>query len=237
MKNTDERRILSVQGLRAIACICVFLAHSWGASNDFLSSMISDLGRLGVLTFFLLSGVLTSRKLQRATSDNAIKDGIKYAINKIIKIYPLYILTTLVMLIITFDLFFLVEWVQSKIGMIARLGLHILLLQSYVPRLGVAYSFNGPAWFLSVCLLLWLLTPMIIKVLKRINREWYPFLGIVLFVLQLCYLIVVFNLHLAEQRWFMYVCPLINLLIYIQGILWGGGYTYRTKDTLELTRL
>lgn len=233
MKNTDECKILSVQGFRALACVCVFLAHSCESSNDFLNSIISDLGRLGVLSFFLLSGVLTSRKLQGDSSSNAIKDGIKYAFTKVKKFYPLYILTTVVMLIITFDSFFIVEWQQSKIEALVRLGLHAMLLQSYVPRLGVAYSFNGPAWFLSVCLLLWLLTPMIIKALKRGDGKWYPFLGVMLFVFQICYLIVLFNLHLPEQRWFMYVSPLINLSIYVLGIL-GGGYTYRYEDTLEL---
>lgn len=231
MRATNDSRILSIQGFRAIACICVFLAHSWGSSNQFVNSMLSDLGRLGVLSFFLLSGVLTSRNLSQDTSEKELLGGVKYVAKKVKKFYPLYLLTTVAMLIITFDNFFLVEWQLSRGEILTKVGFHLLLLQSYVPRLGVAYAFNGPAWFLSACLLLWFFTPMMIRLLKKTDKKYYAVIGAGLFMLQLCYLLTIYNFHLTEQRWFMYVCPMMNFSIYLQGILWGGGTDLLEKDT------
>lgn len=217
----------AVQGLRGIACLLVFFSHSYShlfVSDSYLRRLFEDTGRLGVLIFFLLSGVLEGRKKVNQ-ENNAILAGYKNVVRKIKKMYPLYLITTIFMFACTFSSYVYPEWLENKYNLIFRIVLHCTLLQSYIPKLGVAYSFNGPAWFLSACMLCWFLTPVIKKNVLQIKRESYLLVAGLLYITQIFYLVLIFKLNLSEQRWFMYVNPFFNLSIYVQGILCGGGYT------------
>ncbi len=167
-------------------------------------------------------GVLEGRK-EIKQENNVILAGYKNVIRKIKRMYPLYLITTMIMFVCTFNSYVYPEWLENRYNLILRIVLHCTLLQSYIPKLGVAYSFNGPAWFLSACMISWFLTPAIKKHLSQIKRESYLRLSGLLYVAQIFYLVLIFFLNLSEQRWFMYVNPFFNLSIYVQGILWGGG--------------
>ena len=221
----------NIQGIRGIACAMVFVSHTYRmlpCINNYIQSLCMDAGRLGVLIFFLISGVLTG--YQDKNYNFSLKEWGNYMVKKINKFYGIYILSVLLMIILTFNSFVRPEWQADHGNLIIRTILHLFLLQSYVPKLGVAYSYNGPAWFLSVCLLLWAVTPLLVRYIKKkcIKSKFYLLCSILL--MQCVYLTGIFSMHLSEQRWFMYVCPIFNLMVYSVGLIagmltketWGG---------------
>lgn len=221
-----------IQGLRGIACTLVFISHTYRMLpfvNDYVQLIYIDMGRLGVLLFFLISGVLTG--YQDKNYNYSFKEWISYMFRKVNKFYGLYVVSVLAMFILSYDSFVRPEWQLDHNNLIIRTILHLFLLQSYVPKLGVAYSYNGPAWFLSVCLLLWAVTPRLVYYIKKTSVKSRICLLLSIFAVQCIYLIGIFRMQLPEQRWFMYVCPVFNLMVYsvglIAGILlvksmWGG---------------
>ena len=93
------------------------------------------------------------------------------------------------------------------------------MLQSFVPKLGMLYCFNGPAWFLSACLLIWLFTPYLQYILSKImSNAVFIMVECSAFFVQLAYLVGIYLLGIEEQRYFMYVFPPINLLIYLEAM-------------------
>ena len=117
-------------------------------------------------------------------------------------------------------------WLNMRGGGTAELFikiiLHILMLQSYVPKLGVSYAFNGPAWFLSACLLIWFLTPYLQYFLSKIeHKRTFIILECMTFFIQFGFLIGIYVLRLEDQRYFMYVFPPVNLIIYFEAMVFG----------------
>ena len=152
--------------------------------------------------------------------DSSLNGSIHYMLRKIKKFYVAYIIAEILMFVITFDSYVMPEWEASKLNLISRIIIHILMLQSYVPRLGVAYSFNGPTWYLSSFLLIWLLTPIIKRKVEDLKtRKQYLLVSGFVYLVQFAYLILIYSLMLEEQRYFMYVFPGINLLIYTEAVL------------------
>jgi peptidoglycan/LPS O-acetylase OafA/YrhL len=86
----------------------------------------------------------------------------------------------------------------------------------------MAYSFNTPAWYLSMMVFIWFMIPLTkycynkYAVLRKKN-SWLVSLSIEIILLVLFY-----NCHFEAslQRWFMYVNPFINYLIFLTAFLY-----------------
>lgn len=145
---------------------------------------------------------------------------VNYVFGKMKEIYPLYIFSMLLMILLTYESYVMPEWEANPFNFLVRCILHIFLLQSFIPKLGVAYAFNGPAWYLSVCVLLWFLSPIFIYLIDKIkNQKRVCIFKWSLFFTLLCYQICIYSMQLSEQRWFMYVNPVVNCLIFLEGML------------------
>jgi hypothetical protein len=71
-------------------------------------------------------------------------------------------------------------------------------------------------------MLLWFLTPWLLVLSRKIRRAKKTLMFSVTFYLfQVVCLIGIWLANFSEQRWMMYINPIINLSIYMQGILWG----------------
>ena len=106
-----DKKIQALQGVRGLACIMVFLSHSYDnfqLQNVYLVSLFADFGRLGVLLFFVLSGFLEGMK------SSTVKPNLRYAIDfvyrKIRKVYLWYLLAEIAMFILLFKSYVLVEY-------------------------------------------------------------------------------------------------------------------------------
>ncbi|VYT78666.1 acyltransferase family protein [Clostridium tertium] len=93
--------------LRGLAAIMVVILHLWeliksnyGYSENFIESILDfitigviDIGKVGVVVFFLISGFLVPYTLKRRTKKSFI-------INRILRLYPVYWLSIILMVII-----------------------------------------------------------------------------------------------------------------------------------------
>ena len=78
-------RIDSLQAVRAIACILIFMHHCY----------ICGTGALGAAIFIMLSGFLMCRSYYDRSLPRTPIDCLKFSARKIWKLYPLHILTML----------------------------------------------------------------------------------------------------------------------------------------------
>ena len=79
------KQMPAIQGLRAIAFICIFLHHSG------IEKYCGPLGPFGVSIFIILSGFLMGAK--HISNDTKLSFSPLFAIRKIVKLYPLHIIT------------------------------------------------------------------------------------------------------------------------------------------------
>lgn len=149
-----DRRILELESVRGLAAMCVILLHFF-AWNPFLEIPIIQNSTLMVELFFVLSGLVIfnayAHKLETP------KDVFNFQLLRLGRLYPVHILFLFLYLLREiFKLMF-----EGPIGVqdirVSAFGEntlqaffeHIFLLQAVLPT-GNAYTFNIPAWSISV---------------------------------------------------------------------------------------
>ena len=93
MKTYTERRIPSLDGLRAISITLVLVAHLAGTRNFPLSEATGNfwgLGEFGVRVFFVISGFLiTGLLMQELAQEGRIRLG-RFYLRRTLRIFPPY---------------------------------------------------------------------------------------------------------------------------------------------------
>jgi peptidoglycan/LPS O-acetylase OafA/YrhL len=139
-------RISTLDGLRGIAAVGVMLFHFnlFFLPQASLSGIVPFLGRtyLGVDLFFLLSGFVMAHVYGRDLASDWRAHWLDFAKTRFARIYPLFALTTLVMMITHALSHLPLSFVSFSLGSIA---LQPLLLQSW----GSGLSWNYPSWSIS----------------------------------------------------------------------------------------
>ena len=198
----NNKKIESLQGLRAIAFLFVFCSHVG----------ILNYGQLGVSIFFVLSGFLTFYKYQSKELVCKIKSNVKSSFNKILKLYPLHI----VMMIL--DIIILIPDVFDNLcDNIIKVLLNITLLQSLVPNFSYVFSYNGVAWFLSTSMFIYILLPYVIKFIKKItSTKKILLLALSILIIQFVSGYTIVRIPVPEpiaglSKWFTYIFPIYRL--------------------------
>lgn len=141
------RRIPSLDGLRGIAAIAVTLFHFsiFFLPQAHLSDMLPFLGRayLAVDLFFILSGFVIAHVYGRLLASNWRAHWMQFAIARFARIYPLFALTTLAMVITVVLSGTPLKFVSFSDG---SLVLQPVLLQQWY---GGGLSWNYPSWSIS----------------------------------------------------------------------------------------
>lgn len=164
----DRKCIDTLQALRCLAFLGVFLCHTG------LPGM-GSLGVGGVSIFLVLSGFVMTYSYyggNRVTSIS-IGDNIKFAYNRIKKLYPLYALTTVFLAL----LFFVGRDTAPVGSTLLRLGFNFLFVQEYTLH---NVSINGPAWFMCVIVLFYFLFPWILKMMENNYSRRKAVMGIMI---------------------------------------------------------
>ena len=130
-----------VQGYRGIAALLVLLFHTSGITAAYFHeqnalTLFFEFGRAGVEFFFVLSGFIMYMVHNKEFSNQSRLQS--YFLKRIIRVYPIYILITLVIT----PIFFLSEsygepYHKELIPLIKSL---LLIPQSDLPHLGVGWS-------------------------------------------------------------------------------------------------
>lgn len=152
-----EKRIIGLQGLRAVAFIAIFISHT--SVGNF-----TQFGDWGVSIFLILSGfVMALSYLNREESISLTpRSVIGFAWNKIKKLYSLHIVMMLSCILIALYDVFIIHTITIK-KLIIDVFLHTFLLQIWIPNSQYYVTLNVVSWHLCVCVLLYLVFPFVLK--------------------------------------------------------------------------
>ncbi len=216
----QKKQITSLQALRAIAFIGIFLVHA--GSPIYWSG-------LGVSVFFVMSGFLLMYKHGDVLNDTvSLKYSIKDSIKKISKLYPLHIITMLCVVLLQLARMFSKGVTLKGVGVLfAKIGLNVTLLQSWIPDRSYNTSLNGVAWYISVTLFLYIIFPYIAKAIKDKQVLHLIIICLITLILQvvLCIPAVMnFDTKGNLYTWFMYCFPLFRVGDFLIGCCIGKLY-------------
>lgn len=101
------QKMKCIQGIRGLAIILIVLWHL----NSVFPNCLPAFGDRGVEFFFLISGLLIGIKYYDSDKMKNAEQTVKYAVAKGRKIYPLYCMTIIPMLLFLFK-----NWKAHEIG-------------------------------------------------------------------------------------------------------------------------
>ena len=140
----------SIQALRGLAFLSIFIYHA---------GLIPSGGSLGVSIFFVLSGFLLMCRSNEQSMVSSPLRNLKYSCNHIKKLYPLHLVMTVVALPLLFHTWW--DHTNAALNIGARVGVNVLLIQSWFPWESIRYSMNNLSWFLCCMVFLYFMFPMI----------------------------------------------------------------------------
>lgn len=145
-----------------IACHCV----------GYTSYFQVDSGTVAVATFFFISGFLMPLAFETNYHYADFKERYKfYFINRLLRIYPLYWISLLIVVVPHFILYFKTGFINERYSSMSNEIQNWLLLglnQSHV--WGHYLRFNNPAWTLDVELQYYLLAPLLLLLWMKAHR-------------------------------------------------------------------
>ncbi len=165
-------RIKSLDGIRAMAVLMVFISHAvnqpdinlgW-LSGTLGESSIRLLGRFGVFLFFVLSGYLITTLLLREKQKTGVIDLRRFWIRRALRIFPIFYTYILVIALLIAFAKLLVN--PLAIVFAGTYTLNYAFLFSSQP-LGEDYPIIGHFWTLAVEEQFYLFFPIVISYLSR----------------------------------------------------------------------
>ena len=209
--------ILSLNGIRFYLFLLILATHYKYIIEDTpigktLYSYLNQ-GCFAVLFFFILSGFCIALGYSKTFDTIDKMSYFSFIKKRIIKIYPLYIITGLIMLFLAY-LPRNIDWIWAFIFL-------------YIPMISPYTHFpdgggNGAGWFLSALFLCYLCTPFIINFLKKQNLLKCMLITYVCIVF--LSLIPILIPALSQYTNFMYKFPPIRVFHYTFGLILGMMY-------------
>ncbi|QUC68196.1 acyltransferase family protein [Aristaeella hokkaidonensis] len=219
----ENKMILSLQAIRAIACLMIFMYHGVG-------SRFNCGGVWGVSVFFVMSGFVMVYSYWKRPVEPTIKSATTFAIRKIKKLFPLHV----IMLIVGLIREILIQHEISVQSEIIKLGITIPLLQTWSSEWYQAL--NSVDWYLSVTLFLYFIFPFILNAIKkRTPNKKETFLYILCIYTTQIIIGAVFHFFIPniDIKWIVYCFPLYRLGDFAIGCLVGYLFTFK-RDNISL---
>ncbi len=208
---TVMKKIDSYTGIRFYWAITIILCHLYWIYDAFYyhgEFYFLKHGGFAVTGFFIMSGFLVSMHYADSFEEKGcIHQGFLFMCRHIKKWYLLYIISMIP------ALFFEIWNCKSIVNgckLFGKLILNVFLVQTWIPK--HEYSINKVAWFLSCLCAIYLFTPVIIKVNKKIReKKVYCVL-----VEVICFIAIYV---LADYKGILYNHPFYRVFQYILGIV------------------
>lgn len=214
-------RIEQITFTRFIAALLIVIFHCGRGLYPFNNKYISFIfqqANLGVSYFFILSGFV----MVIAYNNQKNIDFINYLKNRFARIYPIYLLSILLLIIFklgtninTLDMF-----------------LSLFMLQSWIP--GKALIINFPAWSLSVELFFYITFPFLMNIIYTKLKLKSTAIWIILFwlVSQLLFHLVTYGLVKVPNYSIndIYYHPLMHLNEFLIGNIAGLFFVKKLKN-------
>ena len=221
-----KRKIDSLQTLRFLACLSIFVHHCYLAQYIEYS---------GVSVFFVMSGFLMyCNYIDREPMSLSPLACTRFSIKKISRLYPLHVLTMLP--ILALDIYV----GHDAAHLVTETVANLLLVQTWLTD--YAQSLNGVAWYLSVSLFLYFAFPYILHLVKRLKSRRSAFIAIA--VLILCQALFAFtgapmSIHFLGRvdetftDWYGYNLPITRCFEFAIGCVLGRIFLTRRDGECE----
>lgn len=153
-------------GIRFIAMLVVFLTHLSFMKivpecDEFFENYL-HFGAIGVTTFVILSGFLMSYLHIGKFESLDFSKAKKFVLNRVIRIYPVYILTVIIMIPVS-----IIAFKGKFIAFFVALFSNVFLIQDLFPLKAIYLSFNSATWTLSCLFILWVCTPFFLFLINK----------------------------------------------------------------------
>ena len=163
-----QNKINSLDGLKMVAMMAVFLWHS------ILWDSYIDLGARGCELLFVISGFLVGYNYICTDVPATWKESFRYALKKVYKFWPLHFFTTMLLLFLYIKTITVAELYKCLIS--------LCMLQAWSNNQDVFFACNGAMWFMSAIMFCYFLSPFLLKLIKRGIRFSIVVFFIVFFV-------------------------------------------------------
>lgn len=229
------RKLRSIQVYRTVALVMVYLFHQTLVDEAW--------SRLGVCMFFIITGFVTAYRDYDAMSAETmgVRGCIAYGMRRIRPIYLLHVIMLLVAcpayVYSTWDSFRM-DVMRNSVTTAIRFILNLLLISDWIPHISILSTITGEyniaTWFLSACLLFYIVTPPLFRFMHRIwdyDDARVTVRRILVSSVVIYALIAISNLTCmtfqdrAYVFWHIYESPLSRIGDYVIGC--GLGVMYR----------
>ncbi len=200
---TDKKLISSLQGLRAVAFLCIVLSHCG----------VPWLSPWAITVFVGLSGFLmTCNYYDRPRTAPGVRSAMAFSLQKIRKLYPLHLIMMAAALLFVLKGLLAQPSVRGALSCAAQLLVSIFLLQTWVPSSRFWFCLNGVAWYLSVQAFLYAIFPPLLTVLKKADARRLRCMAAAIFYAQCLASFVFWKAGFNETTVFYltYLCPLFR---------------------------
>ncbi|AUC81683.1 acyltransferase [Lacinutrix sp. Bg11-31] len=171
---------------------------------NILQYVIAFSGHYGIHLFIFISGY--GLAISYANFDVSYKDFIK---KRIAKLYPVFTIALLALFVYNYLIFRMEFNSDVAIDFLIRYS----LVANLIPK--EVFVLNGPFWFYSMIVQLYLLFPFLMILQKR-NTYFLYIIGLVSFILIFC-----FNQQLTELNFSLYYNFIGHFPVFILGILYA----------------
>lgn len=213
----NQRELPIFYTFRFICCLMVFLYHA---------KICGSIGGDFVTFFIVLSGFFAIYTFKDSYLTAPLLDGPQYLFRKLKKFYPLHIIAFLLSLPLSIGTF--QEYNFSKTLLITLA--YNTYTQSFFPDGAYYFAFNGVEWTMSVLCFCYLMTPLIVRLLKKIHittLKGFFFLAITIYIIQFIY-VFIFKTN-ENCVWFCSINPLFRILDYFIGCSLGYFYNHSKR--------
>ena len=199
---TDKKLISSLQGLRAVAFLCIVLSHCG----------VPWLSPWAITVFVALSGFLmTCNYYDRPRTAPGVRSAMAFSLQKIRKLYPLHLIMMAAALLFVLKGLLAQPSVRGALSCAAQLAVSIFL-QTWIPSSRFWFCLNGVAWYLSVQAFLYAIFPPLLAALKKADARRLRCIAAAIFCAQCLFSLAVWKAGLNETAAFYltYLCPLFR---------------------------
>ncbi|MBO5077355.1 MAG: acyltransferase [Clostridia bacterium] len=220
--------IRSLQGLRVLAFIGIFLSHAIDTPS----------GRWGVSIFIMLSGFVMTYAYWNRNGEEwekpTLKSAFRFSWRKIRPLYPLH----LIMLAAAFIPYYLIPAILSHsmkelAKVFAKLAITVPLVQTWFP---VGFeAINTVAWYLSAMLFIYAAFPWVMKYLKKDRgvKKVLPAM-LIAFAAQFAFAFVSRYIPFVNNaHWSCYILPLFRFGDFFIGCCLGYCFLKRGDRKLN----
>lgn len=163
---TMNKRVDSLNFIRIIGMTMILLFHAWlmygfSVGISWLDELIS-IGAIFVTVFFMLSGF----GLRKSNGELSVRDGhalLKYYKKRVLAIYPLFLLLTIVALVFQFRV------ADSLAETLVRLPIQFSMLHILFGKEMHGFLFNDNCWYISALFVLYLLFPFLNELVNQLR--------------------------------------------------------------------